>query len=160
MRLFIATPVNLPIYSVIKNDLSKYIDGKWVEGWNLHLTHKFIGEDDPKKYEVNLDIPKEDIKIGKVSLLGERILYLEANSEHIDAINKQINEKFNLKNDKPFKPHITLCRIKKMDKDLKEALKKWENIDIKLPFDVYLYKSTLTKKGPIYEKIYKYGSGA
>ncbi|WP_236618753.1 DUF2905 family protein [Lebetimonas sp. JH292] len=52
LRLFIATPIKLPIYQAIKNDFKDVIDGKWVEGWNLHLTHKFIGEDEPEKYKI------------------------------------------------------------------------------------------------------------
>ena len=154
MRLFIATPVTLPIYGAIKEDLSKYIKGKWVEGWNLHLTHKFIGEDKPDKYETNLKIPNKKFKINGIGMFGNKILYLKADID--DSINKEINEKFDLKNDKPFVPHITLCRIKELKNGYKEALKKWENINIEVPVEVYLYKSTLTKKGPIYEKIYKY----
>jgi 2'-5' RNA ligase len=155
MRLFIATPINLPIYKALQQDLSEYIEGKWVEGWNLHLTHKFIGEDEPKKYEIDLHIPKEPIKINGIGMFGKKVLFLKAKAS--DIINKQINEKFDLKNDKPFKPHITLCRIKEIkDKEFFEKIKKYENISFEVPFDVYLYKSTLTKKGPIYEKIYKY----
>ncbi len=155
MRLFIATPVTLPIYGAIKKDLEKYIDGKWVEGWNLHLTHKFIGEDEPEKYQIPLEIPNEKIKINGIGMFGNKILYLKADIE--EEVNKEINEKFNLINDKPFKPHITLCRIKNIkDKKFFNELKKWEDINIEVPFEVYLYKSTLTKKGPIYEKIYKY----
>ena len=154
MRLFIATPVTLPIYGAIKQDLSKYIKGKWVEGWNLHLTHKFIGKDDPKKYEIKLNIPTSKLKINGIGMFGNKILYLKVDID--DSINKEINEKFNLKNDKPFVPHITLCRIKELKDGYKDALKKWENIKFEVPLEVYLYKSTLTKKGPIYEKIYKY----
>ncbi len=155
MRLFIATPVTLPIYGAIKNDLSKYIDGKWVEGWNLHLTHKFIGEDEPEKYEaLKLEVPSSKLKVNGIGMFGNKILYLKADID--DSINKQINEKFNLKNDKPFVPHITLCRIKDLKEGYKDALKKWENINFEVPNEVYLYKSTLAKKGPIYEKIYKY----
>ena len=155
MRLFIATPVTLPIYGAIKKDLEKYIDGKWVEGWNLHLTHKFIGEDEPEKYQIPLEIPNEKIKINGIGMFGNKILYLKADIG--EEVNKEINEKFNLINDKPFKPHITLCRIKNIkDKKFFNELKKWEDINIEVPFEVYLYKSTLTKKGPIYEKIYKY----
>ncbi len=155
MRLFIATPVTLPIYGAIKKDLEKYIDGKWVEGWNLHLTHKFIGEDEPEKYQIPLEIPNEKIKINGIGMFGNKILYLKADIG--EEVNKEINEKFNLINDKPFKPHITLCRIKNIkDKKFFDELKKWEDINIEVPFEVYLYKSTLTKKGPIYEKIYKY----
>jgi len=155
MRLFIATPVNIPIYEIIKRTLGKYIEGKWVEGWNLHITHKFIGEDDPKKYEVKLNIPSENIKIKGIGLFDDKILYLKA--EVNDTINKQINEKFNLTNDKPFRAHVTLCRIKDIkDEHFFEVLKNFEHIYFEVPFEVYLYKSTLTKRGPIYEKIYKY----
>ncbi|NPA11210.1 MAG: RNA 2',3'-cyclic phosphodiesterase [Epsilonproteobacteria bacterium] len=155
MRLFIATPVNVPLFKAIKDDLSRYIDGKWVEGWNLHLTHKFIGEDDPEKYKKELDFKRGKFKVKGMGTFGDRVLYL--NAELDDEINRKINEKFGLTNDKPFKPHITLCRIKNIkDPGFKDALKKWENLEFEVPLDVYLYKSTLTKKGPIYEKIFKY----
>ena len=154
MRLFIATPVTLPVYGVLKQDLSKFIKGKWVEGWNLHLTHKFIGEDESDKYKIKLKMENEKLKINGIGIFGNKILYLKAKVD--DSINKQINEKFNLKNDKPFVPHITLCRIKELKNGYQQALKKWENISFEVPFEVYLYKSTLTKKGPVYEKIYKY----
>jgi len=156
MRLFIATPINFPLYQAIKNDFKDIIDGKWVEGWNLHLTHKFIGEDNPKKYKNKLKIENGKWKINGIGMFGEKILYLKVDGD--DLINSEINKKFNLKNDKPFIPHITLCRIKSIkDKEkLKEKLSKWQNINFSFPLEVYLYKSTLTKKGPIYEKIYKY----
>ena len=158
MRLFIATPVTIPIYGAIKQDLSKFIKGKWVEGWNLHLTHKFIGEDVPEKYKIKLNVKNEKLRVNGIGMFGDKILYLKADVDY--SINKQINEKFNLKQDKPFVPHITLCRIKELKDGYEEALKKWENINFEVPFEVYLYKSTLTKKGPIYEKIYKYSSSA
>ena len=156
MRLFIATPVNVPIYEIIKKSLSKYIDGKWVEGWNLHITHKFIGEDEPQKYKAyKLTVPSSKLKIKGIGLFGNKILYLKADID--DSINRQINKKFNLKNDKPFKPHVTLCRIKNIkDNKFFEELKNFKHISFEVPFNVYLYKSTLTKKGPVYEKIHKY----
>jgi len=156
MRLFIATPVNFPLYQAIKNDFKDVINGKWVEGWNLHLTHKFIGEDEPEKYKSDIKIKNGEWKINGIGMFGDKILYLKVNGD--DSVNRKINEKFNLKNDKPFVPHITLCRIKSIkDKEkLKEKLAKWQNVNFNFPLEVYLYKSTLTKKGPIYEKIYKY----
>ncbi|WP_456479718.1 RNA 2',3'-cyclic phosphodiesterase [Nautilia sp.] len=155
MRLFIATPVSFPIYGALKQDLSKYIEGKWVEGWNLHLTHKFIGDDEPEKYKTKLKVKNEMLKVKGIGTFGDKILYLKADVG--DDINRQINEKFGLKNDKPFKPHITLCRIKNIkDEKFRDELKKYENIEFEIPLEVYLYKSTLTKKGPVYEKIYKY----
>jgi len=156
MRLFIATPVNFPLYQAIKNDFKDIIDGKWVEGWNLHLTHKFIGEDEPEKYKSDIKIKNGDWKVNGIGMFGDKILYLKVDGD--DSVNNEINSKFNLKNDKPFVPHITLCRIKSIkDREkLKEKLAKWQNVNFNFPLEVYLYKSTLTKKGPVYEKIYKY----
>ena len=154
MRLFIATPVSLPVYGAVKNDLKRFIEGKWVEGWNLHLTHKFIGEDEPEKYKTELAVKNEKLKMNGIGMFGSKILYLKADID--DSLNKEINKRFNLKNDRPFVPHITLCRIKNLKDGYEKALKKWENITFEVPFEVYLYKSTLTKKGPVYEKIYKY----
>jgi len=155
MRLFIATPVNVPLYKAIKEDLSKYIKGKWVEGWNLHITHKFIGDDEPEKYKKPLNFEKKNIKIKGIDTFRDRILYLKADMG--DEINKEINKKFNLQNDKPFRAHVTLCRIKEIkDERFYDALKKWEDIEFEVPLEVYLYKSILTDKGAVYEKIHKY----
>jgi 2'-5' RNA ligase len=160
MRLFIATPVTLPVYGAIKRDLSEYIDGKWVEGWNLHITHKFIGEDNPEKYKFPLEIPKEKIKIKGMGLFGNKVLYLKADNKNIDSINRQINDKLNIKNDKPFVAHVTLCRIKNIkNKKFFEEIKKWQNLEFEVPFKVYLYSSKLRKGGSIYEKIFEYKSG-
>jgi len=148
MRLFIATPVTLPFYQSLKNDLSPFVKGKFVEGYNLHLTHFFIGDDEVKKYEKKLNIPNEKIKIKG---FGEfkNVLYLKATSKNIDKIAKEFNNK-------NFTPHITICRFKELKEGYKDILKKYENIEVEIPFEVYLYNSKLTPKGPIYKKVYKY----
>ena len=157
MRLFIATPVTIPIYSVIKTKLSPYIKGNWTIAPNLHLTHLFIGEDEPSRYKIELEVPNEKITIKSFGMFGDKILYLKATSPNIDSIYKQLQKRFNIKN-KAFTPHITLCRVKSIeDKDaLLNAIKSFENIEFQNDFSVYLYESILTKSGPIYKKIYKY----
>ena len=75
MRLFIATPVKFNLYQALKNDFSKVVEGKWVEGWNLHITHKFIGKDNPSKFKKPLLIPNEKIKIKGVSTFDDRVLF-------------------------------------------------------------------------------------
>ena len=154
MRLFIATPVKFNLYQSLKSDFSKVLDGKWVEGWNLHITHKFIGEDDPSKFKKSLLIPNEKIKIKGISTFNDKILFLKANLKEITS---QINEVFGLSEDR-FTPHVTLCRIKaiKNRQDFSNLMEKWQNIEFEIDYEVYLYKSILTKRGPIYEKIYKY----
>jgi len=156
MRLFIATPISLSFYQSIKNDFKDVLDGKWVEGWNLHLTHKFIGEDNPKKYEIPISFEKLEWKITGIGVLSNRILCLKTNGDN--RINKKINEIFGLKNDKSFIPHITLCRIKKI-KDMKKfenLLQKRNFMSYRFPVEIYLYQSILTQRGPIYKKLYKY----
>ena len=151
LRLFVATPVEFAQYDTLKQHLSKYIDAKWVEKENLHLTHFFIGEADPKQYQKKLIVPNEKITVKRVSLFNEKILYLKANSLHIDSINRQFNGK-------NFKPHITLCRIKQIyDLRFFKEIKKFR-YHFQIPFEVYLYQSTLTPTGPIYKKIYHYKS--
>jgi len=147
MRLFIATPVILKNYDEIKTKLS-FIKGKWVKEENLHITHKFIGDDNPDKYKIKLNIPNEMIEIKGFGIFDNKILYLKANSPNINLIAKQLNVK-------NFIPHITICRLKEFDENIFKVLK---NIDFytKIPFEVYLYSSILTKNAPIYKKIYKY----
>jgi len=156
MRLFIATPVTCPIYYKIKQDLMPFVSGKWVEGYNLHITHLFIGEDDPKKYQkLKLDIPKEKIKVDSLGMFGRKILYLKPNSKHINSINDQLSKILNLDTD--FKPHITICRVKEIkDKEGLEAKINSYKFDFEVDFELYLYQSILTNKGPIYKKIYKF----
>ncbi len=157
MRLFIATPVTLLFYKKLQEELSSYIIGNWTKGFNLHLTHLFIGEGDPENYKFDLNIPNEQIVAKGFGFFNRKILYLKAASPNIDSIHNQLLDKIDI-DSKPFKPHITLCRIKNI-KDfskVKEILAKYEILETKIDFNVYLYNSTLTQNGPVYKKIYKY----
>ncbi len=157
MRLFIATPVTLLFYKKLQVELSPYITGNWTKPFNLHLTHLFIGEDNPEDYKFNLNIPNEQIKIKGFGFFDKKILYLKAYSPNINSIHKQLLKLTNIKS-KPFKPHITLCRIKQV-KDIqkvREILNKFENIETKVDYRVILYTSTLTPSGAVYKKIYNY----
>ncbi len=156
MRLFIATPVTCPIYYKIKQDFMPYIDGKWVEGFNLHITHLFIGEDEPYKYKkLKLDIPNEKIKVDGFGMFNNKILYLKPHSTHINSINNQLSKILQI--DEDFKPHITICRIKKIkDRDgLINEINSYK-LNFEVDFKLYLYQSILTNRGPIYKKIYEY----
>ena len=148
MRLFIATPIILPFYHLIKTQLSPFIEGKWVKENNLHLTHKFIGEDNPNNWKIKLKIPYEEIEIQGFGFFSDKILYMKADSPHICNIAKQLGVK-------NFIPHITLCRMKSYDKKLFGILKNL-NLSVKVPFKVNLYNSIFTNNGVIYKKIYSY----
>jgi 2'-5' RNA ligase len=156
MRLFIATPVNLPNYKIIKNALEPFLEGNWVKGFNLHLTHLFIGEGKIEDFKFKLQIPNEKIKISGFGMFGQKILYINAHSKNIDTINKQLTKITGIKSN--FKAHITICRIKKINnfKDFSAKLKELEGFEFYIDFKVFLYSSTLTPKGPIYKKEYQY----
>ena len=148
MRLFIATPALINNYEKLQQELSPFIKGKWTKKENLHLTHKFIGEDNPKRWQIPLNIPNETIRVQGFGIFNKKILYLKAYSKHINTIAKELGVK-------NFTPHITLCRMKEFQAPLLEKL---QNINFSqtIPFEVYLYQSILTPNGPIYKKIFKY----
>ncbi len=156
MRLFVATPVVIPNFKEIKSCLQGDIEGKWVEEHNLHLTHFFIGNDDPQKYKITLPLPKDEmITLKSISLFDEKILYINAYSKHIYYINDFFSKTFHKKS--RFKPHITLCRIKRVESNnLSRKITEIGEIDVKIEFKVFLCSSTLTRTGPIYKKIYDY----
>ena len=148
MRLFIATPIPLRGFQELRNELSPYIQGKWSKEENLHLTHKFIGEDDPNNWKIPLSPPKEPINVSSFGIFNNKILYLKASSPNIN----QIATLLGVKN---FVPHVTLCRMKHYDSALLEKLQTIQ-ISQSFAFTLYLYQSILTPKGPIYKKIWQY----
>ena len=156
MRLFIATPIICDKYEEIKKLFQECIDAKWVDKSNLHLTHLFIGEDEPNKYKnIKLNIPKDKIVIDGLGKFGDKVLFLNVTNKSAKSINSQLQKTLNKKID--YKPHITLCRIKTIkDKDTFKKLINSYKIHFEMEYKVYLYQSILTPKGPIYKKIYEY----
>jgi len=158
VRLFIATPIEVPFFNELKDATKPYIVGSFTKEKNLHLTHLFIGKADINNYKFKLNIPNEEISIKDFSFFGEKILYLKAYSPNIDAVYKELKAKGLAKEQKPFIPHVTVARIKeiKNKKALLKALEPFRKIEIKSKFSLYLYSSTLTPNGPIYKQVYKY----
>ena len=156
MRLFIASSINFDNYMQLKNEFRELISGKWVDEKNLHLTHLFIGDDEPNKYKnIKLNIPKDKIVINGLGNFGDKVLFLNVINKSAKSINTQLQKTLNKKID--YKPHITLCRIKNIKN--KDSFKKLINsykIHFEVEYKVYLYQSILTPKGPIYKKIYEY----
>ncbi len=156
MRLFIASSINFDNYMQLKNEFRELISGKWVDEKNLHLTHLFIGDDEPNKYKnIKLNIPKDKIVIDGLGKFGDKVLFLNVTNKSAKSINSQLQKILNKKID--YKPHITLCRIKNIkDKDTFKKLINSYKIHFEVEYKVYLYQSILTPKGPIYKKIYEY----
>ncbi len=180
MRLFIA----LPLTKEIEEALGKIIfilkqkSGrvKWVAPKNIHLTVKFLGEVDEnkldeikkaiqmvaKKYErVNCSL---DAVGGFPNLSRPRVIWagLAGEIENMEKIVNDIEEEtFKLgfpKEEKRFKPHLTLGRIKEsygLD-DLVNYIKSYRMEPMNFQMStLVLFKSTLTPGGPIYDKLFE-----
>lgn len=143
---------------------------KFVEKENLHLTLKFFGEiDDYKVSKINKTL--KEFKFEKINCeLGSVGFFPSSNYIRVVWIAlepagklKEMQEKIedllaeqSFKEEKRFESHVTLARVKFI-KNKEEFIKKIKEAKVKeIEFQVdsfSLRKSTLTKKGPIYETI-------
>ncbi len=160
MRLFIASPAVLEDFTAVRERFSDSIKGKWVEEENLHLTWVFLGEvPDPKPFiEVFAALSPlfDKVPVRGLGYFGRppRLLYAGVRSRVLfDKL--AAFEQTGLKIER-FKPHITLCRIKKVaDRNLfGSEVKRYKNrtLGYLLP-EIALYESRLTEKGAVYRKL-------
>lgn len=160
MRLFIASPARLYDYTAFREEFSSVISGKWVEEENLHLTWYFLGEQSsavPYLKKLRAINPlRSALELHSIDSFGHppRILFARSFSKELFRKAEEFGEHgFVIKH---FKPHVTLCRIKKIE-DWKEFRKLKRNyfgqtIGEIMP-EIILYRSVLTSKGPIYEHL-------
>jgi len=177
-RIFIAAKVEpgetlLQMISSFKNGLSND-NVKWTKPDNIHITLLFLGDTEEEKIKVISIMLKERCEgTGKFELIikgsgvfknlnDPRVLWtgIEPSFE-LEHLNDLIVN--GLKNtgvkieDRPFKPHLTLGRIKTLkDKNiLKSLLDNYQNSEIqKVPVgEVILYESILLQTGPVYQPI-------
>lgn len=179
IRLFVS--LNIPneiinqIQQIKESIFPNFNELKWEENSKLHLTLKFIGEVNEslvKLIQQELEFLEAYNRL-KCSTTKFGCFYNQNNEpkilwlglkfdEHIFSIVEQLNErlvKFSIaKENRKFKPHLTLLRIKKHIP--KEIISKFINTEPKiLTFDCSessLMKSELLKHGSVYSEIKKY----
>ncbi len=167
MRAFIAIPLPKElkerIYSSIK-DLS--IGGvKFVEKENYHLTLLFLGyidEVEDIKIALNsINREKRELRIINTGFFPKqrpRVVWLGVNNvEYLQKLHEEVVKTTGIMSDKPFKPHITIARIRDYSIDsanlIVERIKNLINQSF-IADRIVLYQSILTKKGPIYKEVY------
>lgn len=166
MRSFVA--ISLPQNDLLAGVISENKNmGKKVEGRNLHLTLKFLGEiSDSDKIADSLD----EIRFHKftVTLKGlgafpsqhnGRVLFVRAFPEDIlsELAGEVDSRTRGIPLDHPFTPHITLLRTKER-RDFSGVIEKYGQT-VFMVQDVSsfcLYESKLTSNGPIYREIRRY----
>ncbi len=180
IRLFIATPISSEvekelarIISVLKNAGGPV---KWVEPSNIHLTLKFLGDTDekliPQLKKIIDDIattyktvPTTLNTLGAFPNLSRpRVYWIDLRGGDAElgkiaaALDNAIHELGFEKENRPFRSHLTLGRVK-FPKNLQrqnEAVKNIRVIPVHQVFDrIILFKSTLTPRGSIYENLHE-----
>lgn len=179
MRLFIASPLTLEIESqlgeIIADFRGKGGSVRWVKPENIHLTLRFLGETEESRVpkiiseidRITVDFKPVATSINSLgafpNLRRPRVIWLGLD-ETAEAIAKMARQfelsmrKLRFEKEKPFRAHLTLGRVKKPQgmQNLLEYLETYALEPIPVTFDrVVLFKSTLTPKGSIYERLHE-----
>lgn len=166
-----ADPHFLALFEELKQGL-KHERIKWVEIHNLHLTLKFFGETEEDKILEIIqalksgiqDHEKFTLKISTLGLFGSSYnpKLIWAGLQNVDPLKQLVRsihselESIGFFQDRQnFVPHLTLGRIRNLkDKNLFQDIisnYKEDYFQDALVSEVFLYESTLTKKGPKYQ---------
>ncbi|MGE5415302.1 MAG: RNA 2',3'-cyclic phosphodiesterase [Acidobacteriota bacterium] len=182
MRLFIAADPPAPIKRQlieIRNQLSRGVKGvKWVEDQNLHLTLKFLGEvEDSLLPRIIEQIGKTvsggqtiNLSLGEIGYFpnksNPRVVWvgLKGEIEELNKIGTELDkglESLGFELEKNRKAHLTLGRVKFND-GTKQMFSNISNVKHPAKSDfvidgITLYQSQLTREGPIYSVLEKYG---
>jgi 2'-5' RNA ligase len=175
IRLFIASKIILDPstkkhISSIRSKLHRE-NIKWVNTDIMHITYKFLGDTDEQLLpdikdqlqEIAAKFPKTSLILKGMGVFPSpfkpRVLWLGFEENNIltklaESIDKQLEQLGFETENRPFKPHLTLGRIKYLkDKNtLLELLKNYQTCQFQeIPINqITLFKSQLTPSGPIY----------
>ena len=173
MRTFVAVEISnrKVIENISKIQSNMDIKAKKIDPHNLHFTLQFLGEVSEElsgkvgeklssiefsKFSVKFQgigvFPKPKfpriIWVGTDAAGGENLAYLAKKVEHV-------LDPLGIKSDKPFKPHVTIFRIKNKIGDISEELKKFERLDFgeQQVNQIKFKMSVLERTGPIYSDL-------
>ncbi|MGC8617681.1 MAG: RNA 2',3'-cyclic phosphodiesterase [Thermoplasmata archaeon] len=166
MRSFVA--INLPPNEILTGIISENKHfGKVVEGKNLHLTLKFLGDiKDADQIGKRLEAIRYQKFVVTLKGLGAfpsqqsgRVLFVRAFPEaQLKELAAEVNSMtMEIPLDRPFTPHITLLRVKDR-KNFTDLIEKYSEtvFMVQEVSSFCLYESKLTPTGPIYREIRSY----
>jgi len=184
-RTFVALPVEGLLYLEIwASELQKRQGAariKWNPLHQWHLTLKFIGDVDEKELEVlreSLHIALTGFPPGEVIFEGSgffghpeapKVVWAGVRpDDYLDRLKRKVEEGASVldlrSDDRPFRPHLTLGRIKSIKNPAlltREVEKNRETFWGEEPVDhVTLFKSKLTSEGPVYSVIEQFALNA
>jgi len=173
MRVFVAIEItnNDIINSIKEFQENVNIDAKPVELKNLHFTLQFLGEISEEIAQKiiqslkTIEFSSFDVNLKEIGAFPKpkspRVVWIgtdEVGGNMLIQLSKKVEkvlEPLGFFSDKPFKPHITVFRIKKKIGDISEELEnnKMVNFGIQKVSSIKLKKSVLTPNGPIYSDL-------
>ena len=173
MRTFVAVEISneatLNAIAKLQSDLK--IDAKPVSKENMHFTLLFLGEisDDmiPKIMESLSSVSFNPIEMNLNDVgafpnpRSPRVVWIGVDNDaakNLVELALQVEEKLSplgFKSDKPFKPHLTILRIKNRINDISHELNKFRSVEIghETISELKFKKSILTPTGPIYSDL-------
>ena len=166
MRSFIGSPIeNSEEFSELLESLSFHREINPVPMNNIHLTYLFLSDinDSQKNIAIKrlhqLKLKALTCRVNSRKTLRERstpwVIVVVLDCPELSDISDALNETFslNINHTQSFLPHITVGRYRKHSNPILLESIKLDICKVKLR-RICLYKSTLTERGSIYEKIY------
>jgi RNA 2',3'-cyclic 3'-phosphodiesterase len=173
MRVFVS--IEISNYEVI-NSIKKFqkiieIDAKPIELKNLHFTLQFLGEVSEQTIDKiiqslnTVEFSKFDISLKGIGafpkLKSPKIIWIgtdEKSGKMMTELSKKVEkalEPLGFSSEKPFKPHITVFRIKKKIGDITKEMENHKNVSFGIQeiTSIKLKKSELTLNGPVYSDL-------
>lgn len=174
MRLFVAIPVGEPALGALGRLLERYRRThwpvKWVERDGLHLTLKFLGQVDEARLEdigrvlraAAAGTPVLSFSLTELgafpTLRRPRVLWVGLEAEPaLELLVNRLEHGFEplgfAKEGRPFRPHVTLGRIREGRSLPSEALREWERNAPDAAFTapaLVLFESRLSPAGATY----------
>ena len=173
MRTFIAIEIDSReiLNSIKKVQLELKINAKPVSTKNIHFTVFFLGEiSDSMSQKVQDVLRSIEFPTFEVSIIGigafpkpsfPRVIWVGTDNEggkkliELASIVEEKLLRLGFQKDKPFKPHVTIFRVKNKTDNISDELKKYAHY----PFgtqkisEIKFKKSVLTSEGPIYSDL-------
>ena len=173
MRTFIAVEIhNEEVLNAIAKIQSDFkIKATPVNKQNMHFTLLFLGEiteeaaENVKKELSSVSFKPIEVKFTHIGAFPNprfpRVVWIgvdEVASKQLIGLASQVEKKLEplgFKSDKPFKPHLTIFRIKNKAVDISQTLEKFKAIDLgkEVITELKLKQSILTPNGPIYSDL-------
>jgi RNA 2',3'-cyclic 3'-phosphodiesterase len=177
-RIFIAVKVE-PGETLLKmiSSFKSVLNGeniKWTNADNIHITLVFLGDTEEEQIRIISNILKESCEgFGKFELMirGSGV-FKSINDPRVIWAGIEPSEKFKNLNEliksglktagimleeRPFKPHLTLGRIKRLKQaiNIKELTARYSDVEIQriAVTEIILFESILLQTGPVYKKI-------